>query len=472
MRIYKRPCEPSHPGEPKELAFLETDAISSEMSTDTTQKAFEMLTGEDDGRVCKDIPENACQDQPRNFFTHVISLSMTKLADGLIDPKLVLSWLLTGLGAPSAIVGLLVPVREAGALLPQLFTAAGLRALPQRKWAWAAGSAVQGLSALAIALFSLFLEGVMAGWAILGALAVLALARSVCSVTYKDVLGKTVSKSKRGTATGLASSLSAGVVIVFGVLLVSGVIEKISIVTAAIFFAGGLWLAAGTLFTTLEEDKGATEGGANSFKVFLENFSLLKEDGQLRQFILVRGLLISTALAPPFMVALASQGSADTREAFGGLGYLVVASALAALMSSYVWGRLADQSSRKVLVFSGLAGAVALVLTLVLSGMDLLEKTWALPLVLFGLMIAYQGVRLGRSTHLVDMATKENRSAYTALSNTLIGLLLLLGSLFGLVDAVFGTEMVIGVMAGMAGLAALSALGLKEVQDTDEPVSD
>lgn len=434
------------------------------MSKDTAETVFEMLTGEDDGRVCKDIPDAACDEQPRNFFTHVTSLSMTKLADGLIDPKLVLSWLLTSLGASSAIVGLLVPVREAGALLPQLFTAAGLRALPQRKWAWAVGSAVQGLCALSIALASLFLTGATAGWSILGALAILAVARSVCSVTYKDVLGKTVSKSKRGTATGLAGSISAGVVILFGVLLVSGVVEKISLVTFAIGLAGCLWLAAGALFTTLEEQPGSTEGGANAISAFRENLTLLKEDVQLRRFILVRGLLISTALAPPFMVALASQGSADTRDAFGGLGYLVVASALASLLSSYVWGRLADQSSRKVLIFSGLAGGLALVLTLVLSGVGLLEKSWALPIVLFGLMIAFQGVRLGRSTHLVDMADKDTRPAYTALSNTLIGLLLMLGSLFSVVDAVFGTEMVIGVMAGMAGLAAIMALGLKEVQ--------
>ena len=43
----------------------------------------------------------------RNMATHVASLSFTKLADGLIDPKLVLSWLLTSLGAPAALIGLL-----------------------------------------------------------------------------------------------------------------------------------------------------------------------------------------------------------------------------------------------------------------------------------------------------------------------------------------------------------------------------
>ena len=103
------------------------------MTQTTVEAAFEMLTGDDDGRVCRDIPDAACRELPENFFRHVGSLSLTKTADGLIDPKLVLSWLLTTLGAPAAIIGLLVPIREAGALLPQLFTAASLRCLQKRK---------------------------------------------------------------------------------------------------------------------------------------------------------------------------------------------------------------------------------------------------------------------------------------------------------------------------------------------------
>ena len=86
-------------------------------SRSTTEKAFQAITIDDEGRVCADIPESACNQEPGNFFKHVGSLALTKSADGLIDPKLVLSWLMTSLGAPVALIGLLVPVREAGALI-------------------------------------------------------------------------------------------------------------------------------------------------------------------------------------------------------------------------------------------------------------------------------------------------------------------------------------------------------------------
>ena len=85
-------------------------------------------------------------------------------------------------------------------------------------------------------------------------------------------------------------------------------------------------------------------------------------------------------------------------------------------------------------------------------------------MLLFGLMIAYQGVRLGRSTHLVDMADEDTRAAYTALSNTVIGVLLLAGGGFSLVAHMFGGETVLAIMAAMSGLAIWAAWGLEEVQ--------
>ena len=138
----------------------------------SAETIYQILTGEDDGRLCKDIPEEACLAQPQNFTTHVMSLAATKTGDGLADPKLVLAWLLGALGAPQAAIGLLVPVREAGALLPQLFTSAQIRSLPKRKWAWVAGSAVQGLSVFGMAAAALTLKGAAAGWTIVGLLAV------------------------------------------------------------------------------------------------------------------------------------------------------------------------------------------------------------------------------------------------------------------------------------------------------------
>ncbi len=429
-------------------------------SRSTTEIAFQSIIIDDEGRACADIPESACQQEPGNFFRHVGSLALSKSADGLIDPKLVLSWLMTSLGAPVALIGLLVPVREAGALLPQLITAGYLRKLERRKWAWAAGSVVQGVAAASIGLIAISLTGATAGWAIVIALAILALARSVCSVCYKDVLGKTIDKARRGTATGLAGSIASVTVIIYALTLSFSLIDRMLLVTGGLFLAGGAWVSAGLLFSTLDEHPGATEGGKNALKEAWVNFAYLRNDPQLRRFILTRGLLTATALAPPFMIAVGSEAG----DGYDKLGFLVLASALASLGTSFVWGRLSDRSSRKVLIFSAMVGAVILTATSCLAFAGTLGDGYILAVLLFGLMIAYQGVRLGRSTHLVDMADKDSRAAYTALSNTIIGLLLLAGGVFSLVANWFGGEIVLAIMAGMSGLAILAASGLEEVQ--------
>ncbi len=435
------------------------------MRIESTQQAvYELLTSEDDGRVCRDIPEEACDAQPQNFTRHVVSLAATKTGDGLVDPKLVLSWLLTALGAPAYMIGLLVPLREAGALLPQLFIAATIRGLPQRKWVWAGGSLVQGLCLLGMAGAALTLDGAAAGGAILLLLAVFACARAACSVSYKDVLGKTVSKATRGTATGTASSIAAALVLAFGLLLSLGFLDRsVATIAGALMVGAGLWLLAAAVFTTLAEQPGATEGGGDPIAVARAQVALLWRDAQLARFIAARGLLTATALAPPYLLALAGESGA---RQLGQLGFFVVASALAGMLGGYVWGRLSDKSSRKVLMLSALVAAAMLAASALLgfAAPAWLQGGVLAPLLLFVLMIAYQGVRLGRSTHIVDMAARDDRAAYTALSNSIIGLLLLAGGLFGLLAELAGAAAVLAVFAVMCVLAAAVAFGLREEQ--------
>ena len=322
------------------------------------------------------------------------------------------------------------------------------------------GAAVQGLAAGAIGIIAIGLTGVTAGWAIVVALAILALARSVCSVCYKDVLGKTIDKSRRGTATGLAGSIASVTVIVYALALSFQLVDRMLLVTGGLFLAGAAWIMSAVLFATLTEHAGATEGGKNALKEALAHFTYLRDDPQLRRFILTRGLLTATALAAPFMIAVGSEAG----EGYDKLGFLVLASALASLLSSFVWGRLSDRSSRKVLVVAALVASVILAAASWLAFAGTLGGGYIMPMLLFGLMIAYQGVRLGRSTHLVDTADTDTRAAYTALSNTIIGLLLLAGGIFSLIANWFGGEMVLAIMAGMSGLAFLAAWGLDEVQ--------
>jgi hypothetical protein len=82
---------------------------------------------------------------------------------------------------------------------------------------------------------------------------------------------------------------------------------------------------------------------------------------------------------------------------------------------------------------------------------------------LFLLAFGHQGVRLGRSTYLVDLADADTRAAYTAVSNTVIGILLLIvGLIAGAGFQLFGVWVLAGLAAGALAGAALS-VSLKPV---------
>jgi hypothetical protein len=400
---------------------------------------------------------NTKETQLHNRKVHIFSLSFTKLGDGFVDPKLVLAWLLNSLGAGVFWVGLLVPVREAGALLPQLFTSARLRHVSVRKWWWVTGSIVQGLAVLGIAVSALTLQGGVAGAVIVFSLAVFAVARSICSVSYKDVMGKTVEKPKRGMITGTAASFAAAGTLLFGLVLLFDVFDQRLTVLVALFLASVLWLTAAMNFSTLHEAESEILV-SNLESVFVTYVHYLTTDTELQKFLVVRGLLTATAIAPPFLLLLAQVG--DTRL-LTQLGGLVVASSFATFVSGWVWGALSDRSTSRVLGFAGLASAGFLGLALYGVQASWYEVIWFLPLVLFGVVVSYQGVRIARSVHLVNLAVEETRAAYTAISNTIIGVVLLGTGLLGLLAEFAGVQSVVCVLLGMSLLGGLIGFTLK-----------
>lgn len=426
---------------------------------------YDLVAGDEDARVCKDIPESACREMPRNFMLHIAANTASKIGDELASAKLVLAWLMSALGAPAFLAGFLVPVRESGSLLPQLFVASHIRRAAVRKWFWVAGSIGQGLAVLGMAAVAVTLSGAAAGWAMLILLACFALSRGVSSVASKDVLGKTIAKTRRGTVMGYAAALAG-----FVTLAVGGWVSLQAEQSASLgFFAGLLaaaallWFAAAAVFAAVTEVPGATEGGGNAVGEALRSLGLMKRDPLFRHFVMTRSLLMSTALAMPFYVMLAQR---ETDGDLGSLGLMIIATGLAGGLSAPVWGRLSDRSSRLVLVASGV---VAGALGLVVFALSRIDAGWThSPYLFAGLFlmigIAHSGVRLGRKTYLVDMATQETRAAYVAVSNTVVGALLLAGGLFGLVADTAGVAATIALLGLMALAGAASALRLDEVQ--------
>ncbi len=423
------------------------------------ESLYDLISGDEDARVCKDIPEQACNDQPHNFFAYLGANLLGKVADEIASAKLILPWLFGLLGAPAALVGFLVPIREAGVLLPQLVVAAYVRRLAIRKWVWALGAALSALALLTMGTTAMMLTGATAGLLMLVALVVFSLARGLCSVSAKDVLGKTVSKSRRGRLMGLSSGIAGVFTLAIGLYIESLDRDAGPVLLGALLMLGAaLWAPAIIAFASLKEQPGATEGGGNALDAALQNLALIRNNPAFRRFLIARMLLLGIALAPPFYVLLIQQST----QGLGGLGLLIIAAGLADSLSAPIWGRMADDSARRVMM---IAASIAGLLGIWVWASHALNFQWLespvlVSLAYLTLIVAHGGARLGRKVYLVDMAGPTDRAAMVAVSNTLIGIMMLLAGAIGVLAIWLGSAGVILILAIISLIAGFYARGL------------
>ncbi|QFT84085.1 Major Facilitator Superfamily protein [Halomonas sp. THAF12] len=428
-------------------------------------RLYERLTGDEDSRMCKDIPDEACQEQPRNFFLHLMASLGNKLADELASARLVLPWLLGAIGAPVWMVGLLVPIREAGALLPQVFVAGFIRGRPERKGVWVAGALLQALAAAALALLALFGQGGLGGALVLAVLVLLSLARGLSSIATKDVLGKTIAKRRRGTLMGWSGSLAGAATLAAGLVLMIFSDRPGELALAALLGVAALgWGVNALCAARIHEVPGASEGGDSIASTLREGLRLLRQDRTFRYFNLSRALLLSSALALPYVALL---GQRQSGAELGDLGVLVIVSGLAGMVASPLWGKRADDSSRRVMRLAALGTALCCAAGALLAWLPLswTASVWPYAGLYALLVIVHAGARLGRKTYVVDLAGAEDRALYVALSNTLTGVLMLIvGALAGALAQWLGSGALLLALAATALAAAASAQRLPEVE--------
>jgi hypothetical protein len=332
---------------------------------------------------------------------------------------------------------------------------------------------LQALAVAGMALVALTLTGVAAGGAIVGLLVVFSLARGLCSVASKDVMGKTIPKSRRGRLKGWMSFASGFIAIGVGAWLwwrgdLAGADAGSSVALYAGLLLGTavLWAVAALIYAGLREFPGETSGGGNAITEAIKQMELLKTDVDFRRFVTVRALAIGSGMATPFVIALA-------HRSLGGsavwLGMFVVADGLAALLSAPVLGRWADQSSRTLLRLAMIGSGLLMMSVAAIDFLPLSEGVLrvAFPVIFFAIGVVHNGVRLGRKTYLLDMAEGNKRTSYVAVSNTLIGAALLVaGGLTGWISLI-SLPGVLMVFAGAALAGAWLGRGLPEIHEAE-----
>jgi hypothetical protein len=282
-----------------------------------TESMFGLAADVEDDRLCRDIPDSQCREEPRNLVRVTLAHIGSKAGDALADPKVVMPWLMGALGAPAFLTAMIVPIRESLALLPQVIVGGVIRRFAKRKYFWVYAALIQGLAVIAMAGVAYGgMEGHAAGWAIIALVTLFSLARGVASIAWKDTLGKTVDKGRRGRVGGYAAS-AAGV-IASGVGLYLALSPEAArpdwLLLALLAAAGASWIAGALIFLTVNEHDGATDGGRGIKDIARDQIRLILGDAELQRFIFARALMTATALSGPLYVALAQRSGGQALD--------------------------------------------------------------------------------------------------------------------------------------------------------------
>lgn len=375
----------------------------------------------------------------------IAGLSLNKLADLLISAKTTLTALLVSVGAPVWMIGWLVPIRESGALLPQVLISICLRKHAQRHIVWRIGMITQVFSVVGMLLSVILFSGFIAGILVLASLVLLSLGRSACSLTVKDMEADAAKKGERGNLIGVASTVSGVVTLVIAIPLViyDGALTSniLLVVLCASMLAFILTLICVWPIKTRVEVEDSPE---NTFSI---NF-----DTTIYKFIFVRGLFVHSALVAPYFMI---ERNGDVKEL---LPIYIGAEATAALLSSIIWGKIADKSAKLTLRLSGLLALGACVGLLFWQTSSIVTSA----LLFFVLSVAHAGVRTGRKTYSLDVKEGHDRTELVGFSNTAIGIILLaFGALYAALAPALSFS-VVYIMAGMLLLAVATTVILPD----------
>ena len=399
------------------------------------------------------------RNEEANARRFIWSNGLQNIGDQVVAPKTVLPWLFNAAGVPAAFTSFLVPIRESGSMLPQAFLSPWVTSQSSRKRVWLIGSWGQALASAGIALSALLLEGSALGIAVIVLLAVHAVFRSICSIAGKDVQGRTISKGHRGDITGRATALAGGFTLAIGLAL-SFIPNELPQWSLAALLAGGasMWALASLVFMRIDEPTPDTD--TSNGQGFKDMWKLVTADRDLQRFLIVRSLMLVTALSTPFIVVLGSREGADLT----GLGAFIVASGGASLLGGRVSGRLSDRSSKRTMAWA--AGFASTVLILLVASAQLVDDTinaWVMPLGFFLVNLAHTAVRVSRKTYLVDMADGDRRTMITGAANTVMGIVLLVVGAISSAVVLLGPQAALIFLAVVGYAGVFGAANLKEV---------
>ena len=420
------------------------------------------------------IPEHEVR---RSFALGVFNGTAFRFAEALIDPPLVLTWFVSQLTTSNLLIGLVAPMGDAGWFLPQIFVSARLQRMQRKMPSYIIVAVIRTVAWLLLATAVWLVDDpiiLLVGFFVLYAIA--RLSAGLGGLTFFDVVAKTIPARRRGRFFAWRQLLG-------GLLgLGGGWVVKMLLNHPALPFPRGhaalflLYCAvmapALAAFALIREPPGPVVAEPVTLGGQLRRAGRLwRTDRVYRRYIAARLSLAMANVALPFYGIYAKNvlGAPE-----GMVGVYVVARVGALLLSNLLWGRLSDErGNRLVMRLMSLGSGLAALSALALVGMvGLLRPQGAwLPYLALPLFFLDGAVRpaqiLTGSNFLLELIPGAERPLYLGLSNTLMGVVVLISGLGGLVVDFFGFAGLFAVSLGLCLAGYVFASGLPEPREME-----
>lgn len=428
----------------------------------------------------------------RNYLLGVLSGTVGTLAHDFLHPELILAGMVYALTGSKLLVALVSIIHKVGMFAPQLWVGSRLEHHARKRPYFILATVIRSVATLALiaslAALARSGNGLSLVWFFLAYVAM-----CMCAgggyVIFMDMAGRTIPAGRVGAFFGLRHFLGAAVSVAAGVAVIQPILDR-DVAPAANYLilavvGGALGVANMILWALAREDDGPRAEGRGSFREsFRRGLKWLRRDRNYRAFFWLRVSFRINYLGLAFFIPY---GSEKLRvEGPGGVavlgGIMVAAMKLSRVVTSIVWGRLADRRGYRspmlgasafflaapivALIAPQLPRGFCLPIPYTTAGLTLPLLVYLLALVSLG--AAFQGMIIGSSRFQIRSAPPHRRLSYVGFMNTITMPLALLPLAGAWLAHVAGFSALFAAITAGGVLSIAAALYMRPEANTDD----
>ncbi len=383
------------------------------------------------------------QESRRNFVLGVGDGALWRIWFVLTDPTIVLTWFLSQLTSSPIIAGLATPIRDIGALVPQLLVSDVTQRMPRKMRMYRITAAMRAVSWI-LATVAVFVLGsgnptvLLVAFLTLYSIKMVAMGMSIPA--WMDIVAGGIPGDRRG-AWASARDVIGGVLGIGASVAARFILDERSGLRFPYNFgvlfavAGVPLLAAYLVFSNMVEVPAQpTQRAGSSHPGVVKPMDVLRDRNYV-WYILARLALQATLAAVPFYTLYAkTRLGAPTAM----VGVYTAVMTVATMASSVLWGRLCDRHGNRLVMLWVAILTVLMTAWPLALGPRVSYAAFTVQFFLVGVVQA--GTMLVRMTFVMDLAPPTARVVYAGVVNTAAGLVSILSMGAGWVVQKWGAE--------------------------------